>query len=163
MTTQDFKKKHDAVLNYIRLKSIAQQWINNTYSSIANSNIPQDSRTPQCLSEGVGPDDEWTPTEKAGDPVEGLNHHLCQWQIDRTLIPHRLASEVTPHPDEELWAVPSRKKKKNKASAAAKALQHKRDPDEEAVATPQESSRWTQDRRSRAWLKHASLKHGQSS
>ena len=70
MSAQDFKKKHNAVLNYIRLKSIAQQWINNTYNSIARKqqySLKIHARA-QCLSAGVSPDDVWLLQKK--DPED---------------------------------------------------------------------------------------------
>ena len=141
MTTQDFKKKHDAVLNYIRLKSIAQQWINNTYSSIVRKqqySLKIHARS-QCLSEGVGPDDEWLLQRKEkGDLL---------WKRDLMIYANGKLTEDSysppasppkePTQEEEMWAVPSRKKKKkkNKMSAAAKALQQKEILEKEAVAT----------------------------
>ena len=132
MSAQDFKKKHDAVLNYIRLKSIAQQWINNTYDSIARKqqySLKIHARA-QCFSEGVSPDDQWLLQRKDPDAIE--------WKEDFIIYANGILAEEsysppisppTPLPqdeNEEVWAVPRRKKnKKKKMSVEAKAAQQK--------------------------------------
>ena len=132
MSAQDFKKKHNAVLNYIRLKSIAQQWINNTYNSIARKqqySLKIHARA-QCFSEGVSPDDQWLLQRKDPDDIE--------WKEDFIIYANGILAEEsysppisppTPLPqdeNEEVWAVPRRKKnKKKKMSVEAKAAQQK--------------------------------------
>lgn len=120
MSAQDFKKKHNAVLNYIRLKSIAQQWINNTYNRIARKqqkSLKIHARA-QCFSEGVSPDDVWLLQNKDPEDItwkDDLIIYANGKLTEDSYSPPTSPPESPPHhEDEELWAVPSRKKKKKK-------------------------------------------------
>ena len=136
----NLKKKHGAVLNYIRLKSIAQQWINNTYNCIARKqekSLKIHARA-QCLSKGVSPDDECLLQRKEKDDL--------LWKRDLMIYANGKLTEDSysppasppkePTQEEEMWAVPSRKKKKKKKkmSAEAKAVLQKEIREKEAVA-----------------------------
>ena len=73
-----FKKKHSAVLNYIQMKSIAQQWINNTYEKMTRKqgrSLRNDARE-QMLSDEVTPDKYLRQRE---DPLDIL------WKRDFTI------------------------------------------------------------------------------
>ena len=73
-----FKKKHSAVLNYIQMKSIAQQWINNTYEKMTRKqgrSLKNDARE-QMLSDEVTPDKYLRQRE---DPLDIL------WKRDFTI------------------------------------------------------------------------------
>lgn len=134
MSAQDFKKKHNAVLNYIRLKSIALQWINNTYSSIARKqqySLKIHARA-QCFSEGVSPDDVWLLQKKDPEDITWKNDLIIYANgklTEDSYSPPTSPPKSPPHQEDgiELWAVPSRKKKKKKKkmSAEAKAAQQK--------------------------------------
>ena len=141
MVAQDFKKKHDAVLNYIRLKSIAQQWINITYYRIARKqekSLKIHARS-QCLSEGVSPDDEWLLQRKDPDDLFWkrdiriyANGKLTE---DSYSPPGSPPESPTQEDGVEVWIEPrKKKKKKNKMSAEAKAEQQKEIREKEAVA-----------------------------
>ena len=142
MVAQDFKKKHDAVLNYIRLKSIAQQWINTTYDRIARKqekSLKIDARE-QCLSDAVSPDDEWLLQKKDPDDFfwkENLriyaNGKLAE---DSYSPPTSPPKSPTQGDEEEVWVAPRRKKKKKKKkmSPEAKAALQKAACEEAAIA-----------------------------
>ncbi len=143
MATQDFKKKHYAVLNYIRLKSIAQQWINNTYNRIVRrqeKSLKIDARS-QCLSEGVCPDDEWLLQRKDKDDLfwkrDLMIYANGKLTEDSYSPPTSPPESPTQEDGVEVWVAPrqKKKKKKNKMSAEAKAAQQKEIREKEAVAT----------------------------
>ena len=138
MVAQDFKKKHVAVLNYIRLKSIAQQWINNTYDRIARKKerlLKIDARE-QCLSEGLSPGDEWLLQKKDPDDFfwkENLriyaNGKLAE---DSYSPPASPPKSPTQEDGVEVWIEP--RKKKKKMSPEAKAALQKAACEEAAIA-----------------------------
>jgi len=142
MVAQDFKKKHDAVLNYIRMKSIAQQWINTTYTRIAmkqEKSLKIDARE-QCLSEGVCPDDEWLLQRKDEDDFFWKENFLIYANgklAEESYSPPTSPPESpTQGDEEEVWVAPRRKKKKKKKmSPEVKEAQQKEIREKEAVAT----------------------------
>ena len=139
---QEFKKKHEAVLNYIRLKSIAQQWINNTYSRVARKQggILKIHARSQCLSEGVCPDDEWLLQRKDPDDLfwkrDILIYANGKLTEDSYSPPGSPPESPTQEDGIEEWVAPRRKKKKKKKkmSPEAKAEQQKEIREKEAVA-----------------------------
>jgi hypothetical protein len=142
MVAQDFKKKHDAVLNYIRLKSIARQWINNTYDRIVRKqekSLKIHARS-QCLSEGVCPDDEWLLQKKDPDDFfwkENLRIYANGKLAEDSYSPPTSPPDSPTQKDgEEVWVAPRRKKKKKKKkmSPEAKAALQKAACEEAAIA-----------------------------
>ena len=143
MVAQDFKKKHNAVLNYIRLKSIAQQWINNTYDKVMRRqqhSLKIHARS-QCLSEGVCPDDEWLLQRKdSSDLVWKTNLIIYangKLAEDSYSPPASPPKSPTQEDGVEVWIEPrkkKKKKKKKKMSAEAKAALQKAACEEAAIA-----------------------------
>ena len=141
MVAQDFKKKHNAVLNYIRLKSIAQKWINNTYDRIARKKerLLKIHAREQCLSDGVCPDDEWLLQRKDDgdllwkrDLMIYANGKLTE---DSYSPPTSPPESPTQGDEEEVWVAPRpKKKKKKKMSPEAKAALQKAACEEAAIA-----------------------------
>ena len=140
MVAQDFKKKHNAVLNYIRLKSIAQQWINNTYDKVMRRqehSLKIHARS-QCLSEGVCPD-EWLLQRKDSSDLFWKTNLIIyangKLAEDSYSPPASPPKSPTQEDGVEVWIEPrKKKKKKNKMSAEAKAEQQKEIREKEAVA-----------------------------
>lgn len=118
VVTQDFKKKHDAVLNYIRMKSIAKQLINNTYTRIAKIqeySLKIDARD-QCLSEEGSPDDRYLSQKEDPFDIFWKRNFIIyangSWNVgDSYSPPASPPKSPTQDEDEEVWVVPRRKKK----------------------------------------------------
>ena len=140
MVVHDFKKKHSAVLNYIRLKSIAMQWINKTYDSIVakqEHSLKINARK-QCLSDEVTPDKylrqredsfdicwqrdfiiyangEWNVGDSYSPPASPPKSPQSPGGLQRSLSVESSRIGKMSRQEEEVWAVPRKnKKKKNK-------------------------------------------------
>ncbi len=133
----EFKKKHSAVLNYIRMKSIAQQWINNTYDKMMRkeSHSLKINAREQCLSDEVTPDKylrqredsfdicwqrdfiiyangEWNVGDSYSPPASPPKSPQSPGGLQRSLSVESSRIGKMSRQEEEVWTVP-RKNKNN--------------------------------------------------